>query len=82
METDSRISLTNDSKGLLRLVIEPWADQYKIEPGTTVEIIAGEDRIESQIAVDYRDDGFLVVHGWSNDMKVMIDGEEMEENFT
>ena len=82
METISKLSLTNHGKSLLRLIIEPWADQYKIEPEAKVEIVGGEDRIESQIAVDYYDDGFIVVHGWSNGMKVMIDGEEMEEDFT
>ena len=80
MKTISKMSLTNSSEKPLRLAIEPWANQYKIEPEVTVEIIAGE-QTESMIEVDY-EDGFIAVYGWSNDMKVMIDGEEMEMDFT
>lgn len=80
MSTTLPLMLTNSSKAPLRMVLEPWAWQYKIGPGETIEIVAGEQD-QPSIDVDCGD-GILTIHGWSFDMKVMIDGEEMEMDFS
>jgi len=80
MDRISSLSLMNKSEDPLRIAIEPSAEQYKIDPGQTVEVVAGE-QTESSIELVYRQ-GFLSIYEWSDDMKVMIDGEEMEMDFT
>lgn len=80
MDPINKVLLRNDSKTPLRMAVEPWAWQYKIQPGKTVEVVAGEQD-KTFIEVDYSD-GFLSIYGWSDDMKVMIDGKEMEMDFT
>ena len=71
------MNLINGSKKTMKLILEPWAREYKIRPDETVQILA-RGKNESLIEVEYNDDGNLTVYGWSDDMRIMRDGEELE----
>ncbi len=62
------------------LVIEPWAEEYRISPGVTVEIV-DESEIASQddlLEVEMIKGG-LVVWGWAGRvLSVFHHGEKLE----
>lgn len=39
MSVIQKLSYTNETTGNLRLIIEPWADQYVVSPGQKVDIV-------------------------------------------
>jgi len=78
MSYTQRFSYLNDTETELRLMIEPWADEFPIAPGQQVDVrieAEGEGGIElHQFA------GGLVI--WSNflqfNIAVMLDGQELD----
>ena len=60
----------------LKLTIEPWGDEYKVPEKTKVDVFSNQKnagKIEVEVG-----DGFVVVHGWGNDMWVCCGGEKIE----
>ena len=77
--TMNKITFTNRSTKTKRLIIEPWAEEYLIDPDVSVEIIA-TGKSTASVEIDYADRG-IVVHGWTDgSLTVMLDGIELEQS--
>lgn len=58
-----RVRVTNERTTRLRPIVEPWANEYPIEPGTSCEVEFTCP--ESAHALEVEDgDEALVVYGW------------------
>lgn len=74
-------SNSQTSKRLL-LVLEPWCEEYLIDPGNSIDVIGvGENSDDAFFKVDY-DDNQIVVFGWTGAIvRVYKDAEELEPVF-
>lgn len=79
MSTATSLIVTNRSKQILRLILEPWAEEYEIPAGMVVEISA-HAHPEKQIEVGY-DGENIIVYGWADDMSVRSNGEILKPSF-
>ena len=71
-----KIEICNTSKQKILLILEPWAEEYWIEPSIGVEVIAegGQGCFEIQ----YSENGALLVHAWSGSVaSVFLNGKEL-----
>ena len=77
MKVESKIEFVNSGSTPVKLVIEPWAHEYKIRPGVKVQIVSDEI-FSDLIEMDFWDNS-LIIHGWGEGVVVvMIDGIEQE----
>ncbi|MEM9103558.1 MAG: hypothetical protein AAGB12_14700 [Pseudomonadota bacterium] len=77
-ETISTFLFTNNGSSNITLIIEPWAEEFKMEPNDSVEIVGKGGNPHAQFEVEYLSDG-LVVHGWEGSVvTVFKDGMELE----
>jgi len=74
------VSYKNCSSVKIKLILEPWAREYSILPGKTVQIYANDAVTEHTIEVEYSED-FVSVYGWGAEMSVESDGKVLEPNF-
>ncbi len=75
----SSLKFINSSKNCIKLILEPWAEEYKINGGKAVEVIS--DRLaESSIEVEF-DESDITIYGWSDSMSVFCDGVKLEPEF-
>ena len=77
MKVKSQIEFENIGSTPVNLIIEPWAEEFKIRPGVKVQIVS-DDIFGDLIEMDYCDNS-LIIHGWGEGIVVvMIDGIEQE----
>ena len=73
-----RITYRNDTEGELRITVEPWANQYVIRPGRTIEIMVHTDTLDGSLMLEQTANGLIV---WSNtgdtDITLMSEGREI-----
>ncbi|WP_020409946.1 hypothetical protein [Hahella ganghwensis] len=69
----------NSSRKKIKLVLEPWAEEYPLNDGVTVKI-QSEKQTTSSIEVEF-DGEDIIVYGWSDEMSVWIDGTKIEPTF-
>jgi hypothetical protein len=70
-----RYQNASDQKSLL--IIEPWAEQYSIEPGDKVDIVGEGGDLSSGFEVKHADSE-LIVYGWVGSVvKVWRNGVEV-----
>ena len=79
MGTVTSFIFTNDSQEKVKLILEPWAEEYDIFSGMKVEIITSDPQ-ENVIEVEY-DGKDIIVHGWSDSMSVQSEGKPLAPNF-
>lgn len=53
----------NGTKKTILLIVEPWAEEYLLEPGQSVEVIGEGGGADGVFEVEYFDGG-LIVYGW------------------
>jgi len=70
---------TNNSEKTMKLILEPWAEEYNIPVGMKVEIVT-DDPKENVIEVEY-DGENVIVYGWADSMSVQSEGEVLEADF-
>lgn len=76
-----RINCVNGSEAVMLLIIEPWAEEYLIEPGASVDIVGQGGRFETGFEVEYVDKG-MIVYGWEGSIvSVFSNGEIVEPSF-
>lgn len=73
------LTFINSSEHQVILILEPWAEEYKIDPQNKVEIVSNI-RPEISVEIEYSD-GNIIVYGWSDSvLSVICDGEKMEHS--
>jgi hypothetical protein len=74
-----KIIFSNNSTKNMRLIIEPWAEEFLLSPGIIVEIIAAGENTDC-LEIDYVDRG-VAIHGWSGSaLTVMLDGKALAQS--
>jgi len=69
------LKIRNEHSEQIRIVLEPWAHEYSVRPGSTIEIAPRAPIDTEVVEVDYYE-GIIVVHAFSIDMSVLLDGKE------
>lgn len=83
MEIEQKLSLHNNYTSEKKLlVVEPWCEEYWIDPGTSVEVIGTGGKADNAFfEIDYLDNG-IIVYGWTGSIVyVLKDGKEVEPQF-
>lgn len=75
----SKIRFTNRSMNEVLLVLEPWAEEYRMQPNASVEIVATTGaELDGYFEIEWNHRG-MVVHGWGGCvLTVMSNGVELE----
>ena len=77
MNTTFSLKFINSSQNQMILILEPWAEEYIIDAGKTVEIVAN-NKCDSSIELEYTDDGCIIVYGWSDSITIYCDGQKLK----
>ena len=79
MKYTHRITYKNDTQVRLRIVVEPWADTYTIEPGQNIDIVVTSDTLDGALDIQQDAKGLIL---WANvgdtDIVLMSNGRELE----
>lgn len=67
--------ISNSSKEKLVIVIEPWAEEYSVQPGKKIEVFPINDS-KDPVEVNFIGDK-LVIYINSDDFRVISDGMEV-----
>ena len=77
MTTSQKLSYINGSDIELRVIVEPWAEQFLIRPGQRVEIHVRSEGEVGTIELEQLATG-LVIYGYEGcTMSLISDGEEL-----
>ena len=75
----NKLIFTNSSSNNMRLILEPWAEEYSIESNSTVEIIA-DNPSGKEIEIEYNDKA-IIIYGWADSMVVQCNGSTLDPQF-
>jgi hypothetical protein len=77
MNTTQTITYGNGTATRLLIILEPWAEQYWIEPADRVDIKA-HSSVPGQLEFEHTQAG-LIIYGWEGSVVwVLRDGKELE----
>jgi len=69
-----KISCINGASEAMLLIIEPWAEEYWLEPGVSVDVV-GQGGAGGSFEVEYFDKG-IIFYGWEGSVvSVFINGQ-------
>lgn len=75
-----KVMCGNGTKKTILLIVEPWAEEYLLEPGQSVDVIGKGGVAEGVFEVEYFDGG-LIVYGWEGSvLSVFNNGVEVFPN--
>ncbi len=76
-DIQSRMTVVNRFSHRLRFIVEPWANEFWLEPGETFEVVAqGPNSGALELAFG---PNTIVVFGWSGSLvAVYADGERLD----
>jgi hypothetical protein len=73
------LELSNHTKNRLKVIVEPWAYEYRIEPQKTVVIkLIGVS--DDPAHIEYHQDCILL-WAWFGDYEITCDGEPLNYDF-
>ena len=79
MKYTQHITYKNDTRARLRIVVEPWADTYTIEPGQNIDIVVTSDTLDGALDIQQDVKGLVL---WANrgntDIALMSNGQGLE----
>lgn len=73
------IKIINSSKKTLTMILEPWAEEYKITLGKVIELV-GDKPIDSSVEIEF-DGEDIIVYGWADNIDVYCDGQKIDPEF-
>lgn len=76
----SKLVFTNQTDHDIKICLEPWAHEYRVRKGARAEIF-GDGQISSEEISIFYHENFIEVWGWSESMRLLIDGQEQEMDF-
>ena len=59
MSTLTSLAFTNASENMIKLIIEPWAEEYNLNSGMKVEIVADNSN-EGSIEIEFEGETVIV----------------------
>lgn len=72
-----RINCKNGTSEAMRLIIEPWAEEYWLDPGVSVDVVGKGGTIDGCFEVEYFDKG-IIFYGWEGSVvSVFVNGQEL-----
>lgn len=72
-----KISCINGTSKVMLLIIEPWGEEYSLDPGVSVDVVGQEGAIDGILEVEYFDKG-IIFYGWEGSVvSVFINGQEI-----
>lgn len=75
MRIKQKIIYKNSGINKIKLILEPWAEEYSIEPNSEVEIIIEGDLEKGYLMIE-SDNENLIVYGWEGSfIQLFKDGE-------
>lgn len=75
-----KINCINGGGTVMLLIIEPWAEEYLVEPGKSVDVVGQGGNVDSGFEVEYFDKG-MIVYGWEGSVvSVFSNGEVVLPN--
>ena len=77
MRASQTVTYTNGTQGRLLIVLEPWAEQYWVQPGEQVDIEARNGVPGHHLELEHTAEG-LIVYGWEGCVvSILRDGKEL-----
>lgn len=77
LKTAMKVSCTNGTSKVMLLILEPWAEEYWLEPGHSVDVVGHGGATDGSFEVEYFEKG-IVFYGWEGSVvSVFIDGQEV-----
>lgn len=71
-----KISCVNGTSEAMLLIVEPWAEEYWLEPGMSVDVVGQGGAADGSFEVEYFDKG-IIFYGWAGSVvSVFINGQE------
>jgi hypothetical protein len=87
MQLTQKLTYTNRTQGRLAIIIEPWAQEYSIDPGEQIDVevrqVDAEVRTEDRgrVELEQTNEGLTIWIGWAGTvMSVLRDGKELVPN--
>jgi hypothetical protein len=72
-----KISCINGTSEVMLLIIEPWAEEYCLDPGVSVDVVGQGGAVDGSFEVEYFDKG-IIFYGWEGSVvSVFINGQEV-----
>jgi hypothetical protein len=78
MSVSQTFTYANRTERRLLLILEPWVEEYWIEPDDLIKIEAHGGTLRGHFELEHTDDG-LIVYGWEGTtISVFQDGIELK----
>ncbi len=78
MDVIQKLNCINGASERMLLIIEPWAEEYWIEPGMSVEVVGLGGNIDGYFEAERFDQG-MIIYGWEGCVvSVFKDGKVIE----
>jgi hypothetical protein len=80
MPITQKFTYTNRTQSRLLIVLEPWAEEYWIDPGEHVDIEVRNGVSGNHLELEDTSEG-ITIHGWEGTVvSVLRDGKELAPN--
>jgi hypothetical protein len=77
VDVSQKITYTNRTQGKLLVILEPWAEEYWIEPDQPVDIEVRDGSPGGHLEIEHTPKG-LIVYGWAGTVVSLVrDGKEV-----
>jgi hypothetical protein len=61
----------------MRLIIEPWAEEYLLEPGVSVDVVGEGRAVDGSFEVEHFNKG-MIFYGWEGSVvSVLVNGQQV-----
>lgn len=77
MTTSQRFIYINGSDVELRVIVEPWADQFLIRPGQRVEVLVHGESTAGTVELEQLPSGLIIYAFEGCIVSLLSDGEEL-----
>ncbi|MEJ5139067.1 MULTISPECIES: hypothetical protein [Acinetobacter] len=75
MKIKQKFLYKNSSSNKIKLVLEPWAEEFEVKPDSEVEIIIEGDLTKGYLMIE-SDNNSLIIYGWQGSLiQLYKDGE-------
>lgn len=75
MKIKQKFLYKNSSSNKIKLVLEPWAEEFEVKPDSEVEIIIEGDLTKGYLMLK-SDNNSLIIYGWQGSLiQLYKDGE-------
>jgi hypothetical protein len=75
-----KLTYTNRTQGRLLVFLEPWAEEYWIDPGERIDIEVRSGTPEGHLELEQTSEG-ITIYGWEGTViSILRDGKELTPN--